>query len=163
MTHSRKPPAPPCPSPHVCRVDPRRAPRGWRNVNPTEAEPQMWKRRHESHGPLRAGRAAAGQAGPPGGAPVKHTATPQMQAAASRTRGSDCHVPRSAHPPKRRPPAPVQKRAEPWAGTLRKLLPDQQHRSCPSGLKLQDGSLTENPLVTETALNPPPRGTTRGR
>lgn len=49
--------------------------------------------------------------------------------AASRTRGPDCHAPRFAHPRKRHPPSPIQKRAERWAGNLRKLLPQQQHGS----------------------------------
>lgn len=144
---------------HTCQGVPRRAPRGWRNVNRTEAEPQMWRRRHESHGPLGAGHAAAGPAGPPGGAAVNRAASlGDVSGGVSHAR-SERRAPRFAHPQKRHPPSlPVRSRpAEPWAGDRRKLLPQQQRGSRPSGRRLRDGSLTGNPLVTEA-----PRGTTRG-
>lgn len=144
---------------HTCQGVPRRAPRGWRNVNRTEAEPQMWRRWHESHGPLGAGHAAAGPAGPPGGAAVNRAASlGDVGGGVSHAR-SERRAPRFAHPQKRRPPSlPVRSRpAEPWAGDRRKLLPQQQRGSRPSGRRLRDGSLTGNPLVTEA-----PRGTTRG-
>lgn len=90
---------------------PRRAPRGWRNVNRTEAEPQMWRRRHESHGPLGAGHAAAGPAGPPGGAAVNRAASlGDVSGGVSHAR-SECRAPRFAHPRKRHPPSPGQKPA----------------------------------------------------